>query len=247
MSSASPRRTMHLTEHHVARLTREIEDPGFQAVAGMVAATDADYDEITAELISQAPKEGLWVFAYGSLIWKPAFDFTQQRIARAHGWHRAFCLGWDYRFRGNRQQPGLMLALDRGGSCKGVVYRLPDDALETNMHSLIRREMSMRPSAFPPRWIKVETDDGPLTVLTFAMNRKSGRYIGDLDDEATARMLATACGFRGSMAEYLFATVAHLEDMGIHDRYLWKLQKMTARNIEQLHPQGDAKQRSSAG
>jgi glutathione-specific gamma-glutamylcyclotransferase len=95
--------------------------------------------------------------------------------------------------------------------------------------------MSMVPSAFPPRWIKVTTPQGPLKALTFAMNRKSGRYVSELDDEATADMLATACGFRGSMAEYLHATVEHLEQMGIHDRHLWRLQHLTAERIEQLH------------
>ncbi len=239
MPRLQKQRSMTLTADHVARLARDIPDPGFQPVPGMVPITQADYDEIAADLIAQAPKDGLWVFAYGSLIWNPDFDFTDKRIARARGWHRAFCLGWDYRFRGNREQPGVMLALDRGGSCTGVVYRLPDDALDANIHRLLRREMSMRPTAFPPRWIPVETDGGRLTVLTFAMNRKSGRYIGDLSDEQTADVLATACGFRGSMAEYLFATVSHLEEMGIHDRYLWRLQELTAARIDAM-PQPDA-------
>ena len=81
----------------------------------------------------------------------------------ARGWRRIFCLGWDYRFRGNREQPGLMLALDRGGQCNGVVYRLPDGAVKPNLDRLIRREMSMVPTAFPPRWINVATDEGPVT------------------------------------------------------------------------------------
>jgi cation transport protein ChaC len=125
-----------------------------------------------------------------------------------------------------------MLALDRGGQCNGVVFRLPDEAIKANMDQLIRREMSMVPSAFPARWIDVTTPDGPLRALTFAMNRNSGRYIGALDDEATADMLASACGFRGSMAEYLFATVSHLETLGIHDRHLWRLQEMVAERLD---------------
>ncbi|MBS9722415.1 gamma-glutamylcyclotransferase [Tianweitania sp. BSSL-BM11] len=232
MPRFSKPRSLTLTADHVARLARTIPDPGFQPLPGMVQMTKDDYNEIAAELIAQAPKDGLWVFAYGSLIWNPDFDFTDKKIARARGWHRAFCLGWDYRFRGNRDQPGVMLALDRGGSCTGVIFRLPDDALEANMHRLLRREMSMRPTAFPPRWIPVETEGGRLTVLTFAMNRKSGRYIGDLSDEQTADVLATACGFRGSMVEYLWNTVTHLEELGIHDRYLWRLQELTAKRID---------------
>lgn len=232
MPANKPVRRMRLTQELVQHLARQIEDPGFQSRPGTRPATDADYDDVVAGIMAGAPADAFWVFAYGSLIWNPAFDFVERRIARARGWRRTFCLGWDYRFRGSRETPGLMLALDRGGECRGIIYRLPEDAIAANMHLLIRREMSMVPSAFPPRWIKVETEQGPVRALTFAINRNSGRYIGDLGEEKTADMLATACGFRGSMAEYLFSTVAHLEEMGIHDRHLWRLQELTAERIE---------------
>lgn len=225
---------MRLSEAHVAKLAREIADPGIHLLPGFVAATDADYDRVVGEIMAGAPQNGFWVFAYGSLIWNPCFAFTEQRTASVRGWRRRFCLGWDYRFRGNREQPGLMLALDRGGQCNGVVFRLPDDAIKSNMDQLIRREMSMVPSAFPARWIDVSTPQGPLRALTFAMNRNSGRYVGTLDDETTADVLATACGFRGSMAEYLFATVSHLETLGIHDRHLWRLQEMVADRLDRV-------------
>ena len=232
MTAIKPARQMRLTADHVARLARQIEDPGFHPLPGMRAATDADFDAVVAEIMAGAPADQFWVFAYGSLIWNPCFDHVERRIGLARGWRRTFCLGWDYRYRGSRETPGLMLALDRGGQCRGVIYRLPEDAIKANMDVLIRREMSMVPTAFPARWIKVETDEGPVRALTFAMNRNSGRYISDLGDEKTADMLATACGFRGSMAEYLFSTVAHLEAMGIHDRHLWRLQELTAERIE---------------
>lgn len=224
---------MRLSERHVACLARAIPDPGLLLLPGFRPALDADYDALVAELIGSAPADGFWVFAYGSLIWNPDFDFTKQRVALARGWHRRFCLGWDYRYRGNPEQPGLMLALDRGGQCRGVVFRLPDATLEANLHRLLRREMSMVPSAFPARWITVATEAGPLRALTFAMNRNSGRYIADLDEAAMVGMLATACGFRGSMAEYLFSTVRQLEALGIHDRHLWRMQELVAERIEQ--------------
>ena len=198
-----------------------------------------------AQIMAGTPGGDLWVFAYGSLIWNPDFDFVEQRIARARGWRRIFCLGWDYRFRGNREKPGLMLALDRGGSCTGVVFRLPADALKPNLDRLIRREMSMVPTAFPPRWISVGTADGPLRALTFAMNRTSGRYVSGLSDGEVADVLATAQGFRGSMAEYLFSTVAKLEELGIHDRHLWRLQELVADRIDAVH--GPSAARESAG
>ncbi len=160
------RRVMRISERHVAAVTRPMPDPGPLLLQGFRPATESDYEEWVHQTMASAPTGGFWVFAYGSLIWNPDFDHVEQRIAQAHGWRRIFCLGWDYRFRGNSEQPGLMLALDRGGSCRGVAFRLPDKALAANLGRLIRREMSMVPSAFPARWITVVTPDGPLKALT---------------------------------------------------------------------------------
>lgn len=234
MARSAKARQMRLGEHHLALLAREIPDPGFQVFPDRRAATEADYDAMVAELMAAAPHDAFWVFAYGSLIWNPEFQHVDRRIARARGWRRIFCLGWDYRFRGSRDTPGLMLALDRGGQCAGVAYRLPEEGLKANLDRLARREMSMVPTAFPPRFIKVETAEGPLRALTFAMNRDSGRY-HDLGEPEVADVLARACGFRGSMAEYLYSTVRHLEELGIHDRHLWRLQEMVAERIERAH------------
>jgi glutathione-specific gamma-glutamylcyclotransferase len=225
-------RQMRLTAEHVAKLAREIADPGHPTIAGFRPATDADYVAAIDAILAGAPEGDFWVFAYGSLMWRPAFDNVEQRPAVAAGWHRAFCLGWDRRFRGNAERPGLMLALDRGGVCKGVVYRLPPDAVRPNLDTLVHREMSMVPSAFPPRFVKVATETGPLRALTFAINRRSGRYISGLSNEEIADVLSAAVGFRGSMAEYLFSTVRHLEDLGIHDKHLWELQELVAQRIE---------------
>ena len=232
MAPAKPKRQMRLSERHIAARRCEIADPGFQAFPGMRPATSEDYDAAVAQIMAGAPAEDFWVFAYGSLIWNPDFDFIEQRVGRARGWRRIFCLGWDYRFRGSRERPGLMLALDRGGSCTGVVFRLPADAVKPNLDRLIRREMSMVPTAFPPRWIAVDTPGGPLRALSFAMDRASGRYVSGLSDGEIADVLATAQGFRGSMAEYLFSTVAKLEELGIHDRHLWRLQELVADRID---------------
>jgi cation transport protein ChaC len=228
---------MRLTERHVALLKREIPDPGLQLIEGFRPATDEDYAEAVTQMLATQPAGGFWLFGYGSLIWRPETAFIERREGVARGWHRRFCLGWDYRYRGNRQAPGLMLALDRGGQCRGMLYRLPEAGLEAELQKLIRREQSMVPSAFPWRWIEVMTTDGPVRALTFAMNRKSARYIAGLADAELADILATAYGFRGSMAEYLFSTVSMLESLGIHDRYLWRLQEMVAERIDAAHPE----------
>jgi cation transport protein ChaC len=225
---------MRLTLEHVRRVHRDISDPGGEIIrsATLRPATDADYDENVAKMLATRPAEGFWLFGYGSLIWRPETAFTDKRIGTARGWHRRFCLGWDYRFRGSRDTPGLMMALDRGGQCRGVVYRLPDTALEAALHQLIRREMSMVPSAFPWRWIDVATAEGKVRALTFAMDRRHERYVSGLSDAELAEILASACGFRGSMAEYLHATVESLEALGLRDRNLWRLQELVAARIE---------------
>jgi glutathione-specific gamma-glutamylcyclotransferase len=229
-------RTMRLTAEHVARLQQAIPDPGPQLLDGFRVATDADWEQSVTEMLATRPPGPFWLFGISSLIWKPETAFVEKRFATARGWHRRFCLGWDYRYRGSRQAPGLMMALDRGGQCKGMAYRLPEETLKLELDKLIRREVSMVPSAFPWRWIDVETDDGPLRVLTFPVNRKSARYIGNLSEDEMVHMLSTARGFRGSMAEYLFQTVSMLESLGIHDRNLWRLQALVADRIDAEHP-----------
>ena len=229
-------RTMRLTAEHVRRVHRDIADPGPQMLAGFRAATDEDFAQIVGDMLRTRPPGPLWLFGISSLIWRPETAFTESRQAVARGWHRRFCLGWDYRYRGSQESPGLMMALDRGGQCRGVIYALPEEGLEAELHKLIRREMSMVPSAFPWRWIDVADADGSRKALSFAMNRKSARYIADLSDEQLVDMLASACGFRGSMAEYLFSTVAKLEELGIHDRNLWRLQTLVADRIDAAHP-----------
>jgi len=226
---------MRLTPDHVAFVHRGMptsEDPPVPP-AGSTKSTDEDYAETTARLLASGPDRGdMWFFAYGSLIWKPACDFVEIRTGVVRGWHRAFCLGWNTRFRGSEQNPGLMLALDRGGACKGVAYRLPPDAIEANLKKLFEREMGWKPSPFPPRWVDVVTGERRIRALTFCIDRNSGRYVTGLTEPELAVVLAKAVGGRGSMAEYLYNTVTHLEQLGIHDPHLWRLQEMVADHIE---------------
>ena len=230
---------MRLTAAHVARVHRSMPDPGPQVFPGLRTATDADFAATVGEMLGSRPDGPFWLFGYGSLIGRPETAFVESRQAVVRGWHRRFCLGWDYRFRGNKEAPGLMMALDRGGQCRGMLYRLPEDTLAAELDRLIRREMSMVPSAFPWRWVDTISTEGPVKALTFAMNRKSGRYIAHLSDEELAEVLAKAVGHRGSMAEYLFSTVQKLEELGIHDRNLWRLQALVADRIDAAHPGDD--------
>lgn len=229
-----PSRQMRLTERHVGYLQPSvIEDAMPPPPEGMHAATPDDHKAIIADLLAQlGEQDEIWIFAYGSLIWKPACDYVEMRTGMVRGWHRSFCLGWNNRFRGNDENPGLMLALDRGGACKGVLYRLPPDEIEANLTKLLEREMSWLPSAFPPRWVNAKSGERTIRSLTFCIDRHSGRYVSGLSVDAIADVLSKAVGSRGSMAEYLFATVQHLEEMGIHDPHLWQLQSLVADRID---------------
>ena len=226
---------MRLTADHVAIVHRGMpvsEEPPLPP-PGAEKSTEEDYAETIARLLQIGPdREDMWFFAYGSLIWKPACDFIEIRTGTVRGWHRAFCLGWNTRFRGSEQNPGLMLALDRGGACKGVAYRLPPDAIEANLKKLLEREMGWKPSPFPPRWVDVATGDRRIRALTFCIDRNSGRYVTGLTEPELAAVLAKAVGARGSMTEYLFNTITHLEQLGIHDPHLWRLQELVAAHIE---------------
>jgi cation transport protein ChaC len=195
-------------------------------------ATDADHAAINAELLSgREPGEPIWIFAYGSLIWNPGFAFAERRRARLLGWHRGFCLGWDRWFRGAAERPGLMLALDRGGACTGVAYRLVEETLDATLLDLARREVRLMPSVYRARWLPVVTPEGPVRAFGHTISRESTSYVGRLPPEAVADALASASGPMGSMAEYLRSTVEHLEMLGIHDARLWRLQEMVADRI----------------
>ena len=92
--------------------------------------------------------------------------------------------------------------------------------------------MGLKPSPFPPRWVSVMTADGPVRAFTFCIDRNSGRYVTGLSEAQVADVLSRAVGSRGSMVEYLYNTVAHLEQLDIHDKHLWRLQEMVAERLD---------------
>ena len=109
-------RKVRLTAEVVALVDRTEPDPGPDAER--VPMSNHDYAEAAAEILAQNGAGPLNVFGYGSLLWKPGFDYAERVPASVHGWHRSFCLQVN-RFRGSPENPGLMLALDHGGSCRG--------------------------------------------------------------------------------------------------------------------------------
>ena len=178
---------------------------------------------LDAMLADSVPGEPIWVFGYGSLLWRPAFTAVEQRLATLNGYHRRFCLVMK-RFRGTEECPGLMLALDRGGLCRGMVYRLDPMSAEADLAGLWKREMVT--GGYRPRWSAVKTEGGPVRAIAFVANRANERYLKPHSLDYAAEMIARACGPVGSNAEYLHSTHEHLLGLGISDKGLAQLDRL---------------------
>ncbi len=164
------------------------------------------------------PKMAHWVFGYGSLMWRPGFDYVERQPARLHGYHRAFCV-YSHVHRGTPDRPGLVLGLDRGGSCKGVAFRIADRDWPHVVRYLSEREQVT--AVYVDVRVPVRLLDGggrePVTALTYIADRQHYQYAGVLDTEHQARIVLGGRGRSGPNEEYLERTVAHLEELGIHD------------------------------
>lgn len=223
------RSKMALTAELVKLCERPEPDPGPNP--NFTPIESAELDALTEKLLEELGSEKLRLFAYGSLIWKPNFSFVAQRRGTIHGWHRSFCLELT-RWRGTPQLPGLMLALDHGGRCDGVVYQLPDGEHREHIRRLVGREITAKEDMEMVRWVTAHTASGPLRALVFWAGPKGEGIALKLPLERVAWVLARACGHGGSCASYLYHTVTHLEELGIHDRNLWKLQELVADEIQ---------------
>jgi cation transport protein ChaC len=189
---------------------------------GVKFMTDEERAAQIGGMLEKSPRpDRVWVFGFGSLIWNPAFHFAERRTALVHGYHRQFCL-WAKAGRGSPERPGLMLAIERGGACHGVAYRIDRRKLKTELDVVWRREMLT--GAYRPVWVTARTPDGIEHAIAFAANRRHERYVRGLDNNETARLLATGQGPLGTCCDYLFDTVAHLRQLGIRDRRLEALE-----------------------
>lgn len=181
------------------------------------AALDRSIDAALGEQPAGAP---LWIFAYGSLMWSPTFAHDAKRVGAVFGYHRSFCL-WSRINRGTPERPGLVLTLERGGSCRGLAFRLTGSTSRDELRALWRREMSL--GSYRPRWLDCHAGGDRFPVLAFIVNRACSGYAGRLPMETTVHAIATARGKYGSSAEYLFQTQATLESHGILDARVKRL------------------------
>ncbi len=181
-----------------------------------------------APLLAQALHEwggrsDLWVFGYASLIWRPEFDHIEHRLATVHGWHRALKM-WSRINRGTPECPGLVFAMLSGGSCQGMVFRIPRHDGRATLERLWAREMPT--GVYDARWLHCRTAKGAVKALAFTLSRKSPNFTGDLSEARYRQIFSQACGRYGTTLDYAQRTLEHLRQHRIHDRALERLLAM---------------------
>lgn len=222
------RKPLELSAELVAKVHRDIPFPGPDPER--VAMSDADYEAATGEVLAELGDKPLLVFGYGSLLWKPGFDYSTRWPAMSFGWHRRFCMKLS-RWRGSDEQPGLMMALEPGGMCRGELFGVAPGSEREQVEKLLRREIPFRRLRPAFRWITARDHEGCKRALTFYAGMRGEDNYVRLSIQEQAHMLARAAGHGGSGAGYLQQTIARLEEVGLHDEYLWRLQKLVAAEI----------------
>lgn len=179
-----------------------------------------------------------WVFGYGSLIWNPEIDYEHADLARVHGFHRAFCIESRH-YRGTDQAPGVVLGLDRGGSCIGLAFKLNHATRRRAIEALYEREMLG--NVYVPTMASTTLHDGrQVRALTFVANRRSSEYLA-LSEEQVVHRLANSIGQRGPNREYAIRTLHALQERGVHDARLARLVHQLLSTGHDPAPLGDAR------
>jgi cation transport protein ChaC len=169
----------------------------------------------------------LWIFAYGSLMWRPDFAFVERQKARLAGYHRALCID-SHHYRGTPDRPGLVLGLDRGGSCVGVAFRIPEAERAATLEAVRTRELIT--GVYREIQADVLLPDGRRqTVVTYVADRSHRQYAGKLDRAAMLDRVRHGVGAAGPNVDYVRNTHLHLLDLGIRDPHLaWIVQAIEA-------------------
>lgn len=165
----------------------------------------------------------LWVFGYGSLMWRPGFSFAEQTKARLDGYRRCFCV-YSTHHRGCPQRPGLVLGLDRGGSCEGVAFRV-DAAHATAVRAYLRAREQIS-GVYRETFKAVQLLDGShrrVQALAFIVERAHPSYARQLELLQQCRLIRGARGISGANLDYLINTVRHLEGLRLRDPELRRL------------------------
>lgn len=172
----------------------------------------------------------LWVFAYGSLMWRPGFDHVERVRGRLTGFRRSFCMT-SIHYRGTETDPGLVLALDpdAGAACEGIVYRAADGAAVLEY----LRERELISYAYDEVWRDAILEDGrSVSAVAYVMNTSHAQYCGHIPLPAQAEIIARAAGTMGPNRDYLFATNAHLHEIGCPDEELDRLEALVRQKTD---------------
>lgn len=234
---------LQLTSDLVARTLKVVQDEGPEP--SWTPISSQQLDELVSRVQKEAGDEEIWVFAYGSLMWNPGFEVAASDDGVVYGWHRAFSLRIE-RLRATSDAPGLMLALRPGGSCSGIVLKLPCATKKHDLRTLLAREIRYAEVCDMVRWVPVRTPAGTRRALTFWASTKQSQLTEKIPLDDAAMLIAQACGPAGSCAEYLHRTVLDLAERNIFDRNLWQLQQMVAARLRALPQAGSILQRSPA-
>lgn len=215
---------------HARTRTKLAEDQPHERVRGTalereLLSAEALEQSLQATLASEHARGDIWLFAYGSLVWNPAFEYLDRRVAMVQGFHRRFCL-WSRINRGTPDKPGLVLGLDNGGSCHGVVYRIAHTHAAHELRLLWRREMLF--GSYLPRWLTVRTPEESVHALAFVINHHASGFAPHMDDERIVDILVQGNGRFGNGLDYLRETVAGLAASGAPDHHLERLVQIAA-------------------
>ena len=169
----------------------------------------------------------LWVFGYGSLMWRPDFRYVERHLADLHGYRRRFCIR-SVHYRGTEEAPGLVLGLDydAGAACRGVAFRVAAEDAEETLAILRKREMISGVYLEVTRPVHFTDDPAKghsATAVTYVVDRDNRQYAGELPIETQAEIISRAVGDIGPNCVYLHNTVEHLNEMGVRDRELEEL------------------------
>lgn len=161
----------------------------------------------------------LWVFGYGSLMWRPGFDHVEARPATLNGYRRCFCI-YSVHHRGSDERPGLVLGLDRGGSCRGMAFRVPARAARQTLIYLRAREQVKGVYREASVALEIHGLPGQVTGLAFIAERAHPSYAGRLPISTQARLIRAARGLSGANLDYFASTLEHLTVLGFREREL---------------------------
>lgn len=200
---------------------------------GVTIQSDAELDRTLQAVLSGHPKgQDIHVFGYGSLMWNPALEVVATRVARVNGWHRKFCLHLVIG-RGTPQEPGAMLALDKGGACNGLLFTIAASKVEAELGLLWRREMLA--GSYRVQWVWANVDGERVRALTFVANRNYEGYIGRHPIEQVASLIRAGQGRLGTSRAYFDSMVRTLDQFRITDAGIERLRRVIQSADEETH------------